>query len=432
MKTAFFIVCFFFSTLSIASLHSDVITSADEPFSTPDFLDLSDFSLSSSGSIPEGVRGELISGSLEWVRVRRNIAIPRARLHVEVQGAESGNAEVAKVFSPFTVKDGKAVVEILIPLVPGNRNPFKFSFVRKQKVESFDLKLVFTPKTKRNRIFIDSTCSKSGVSQTADSNVETWVYIGCDSKSVLSEETRTAQLSLNIFWAGAGDYVAFEGQNVANSEPSLWQFNLSSKPGKVKFLAGSSTLTLDYFIAEKVNRGRLGLGLGPYRYNFTGGGEDIKSIVAIPTLYGSYAVNDKYRVVFFDIFSYSKNISTLFGLYWNFNYEKFLDNRISFNIMIGITSTAFTAGGKWHFNPDFPQGVEFIFSDFLGKGKSLAVGGFIRPMLNDSYSYNTWARWGGKWFVELNYISWQWKDANQLYISDSLGLTVGTSLFGFL
>ncbi len=432
MKKTLLFFFTFIASLCLASLHSDVITTSDEPFSTPDFLDLSDFSLSSNGSIPEGVRGELISGSLEWVRVRKNIAIPRARLRVEIANAESGTADIAKIFTPFNVKEGKGIAELLIPLVPGNWNIFKFSFVRKQKIETFDLKLVFAPKVKRNRIFIDSTCSKSGVAETADSSVDTWIYIGCESQSILTEGLRTAQLSVNLYWAGVGDYLAFEGQNVANSEPSLWQFNLSSKPGKIKIAAATSTLNLEYFIAEKMNRGRLGLGLGPYRYNFTGGGEDIKSIVAIPTLYGSYAINDKYRVVFFDIFSYSKNISTLFGLYWNFNYEKFLDNRISFNIMIGLTSTAFTAGGKWHFNPDFPQGVEFIFSDFLGKGKNLALGGFIRPMLNDSYSYNTWARWGGKWFVELNYISWQWKDSNELYISDSLGLTIGTNLLGFL
>jgi len=68
-----------------------------------------------------------------------------------------------------------------------------------------------------------------------------------------------------------------------------------------------------------------------------------------------------------------------------------------------------------------PQGFEISYPDAFGrKNETLSGGLFIQPTATTPYQ-NVWARYGGNWFSELNYISWR---SNERYARMS-GVSVG-------
>jgi hypothetical protein len=261
-----------------------------------------------------------------------------------------------------------------------------------------------------------------------------WVYIGCRFISTSGDKYRTSNLEMYVLWEGlenAGP-ILVDGVNTESLLPSLWGFQLSSKPGQINLQNSSAeVLSVKYSLGDRHYLGSLGIGIGPYASEFNGVGEYDQGWSPLLTIYGSVFVNEGLRVVGFDATSISNRIWTDLGLYLSTENAKMLDQRLTMNLLFGGHIIGFRTAGKTHAVPSFPQGFEFIYLDAFAKGYSMSLGGFIYPEINGRSYYNLWWRWGGKIFGEINYLAAKESFDNESVVSKSLGITFGFPIARF-
>ena len=96
----------------------------------------------------------------------------------------------------------------------------------------------------------------------------------------------------------------------------------------------------------------------------------------------------------------------------------------------------FRSNDQHYLRPGGPQGIEIVYRDAFKRAHNFSVGAFAYPPINDRSYYNVWLRWGtGKFFGELNFISWREKAGtydSQTVFNRSMGVSFGFPLFRFL
>ena len=160
---------------------------------------------------------------------------------------------------------------------------------------------------------------------------------------------------------------------------------------------------------------------------------DLQAYTPVLTIYGSYFFNEALRLVMFDAVSLHGRTFNDLGAYLLVEQVRTIDERFSFNLLIGAHLIYFHHDNKDFLLPSGPQGVELVFRDFGLSRFDLSVGGFVHPPFNSRQYYNIWLRWGTKeLFGEVNYIAWE-EDLGTYHVYNrSLGVTVGFPLFRFL
>jgi hypothetical protein len=436
--------------LALLGLATDVFAS---PFSLPENLsqDLisesvptafevapfheSDFQVRWKRAVPADVRIELVPGSLTWVRIARMLVLPRARIRVHAPQVEAMQLRVGRSVQQLA-SDGK---EAPVSLFSGSQ---ELSIQRNGKVDRYPFELVFSPAAGspaallRSRVFVDSSCSSFRVEaiEGAPLPVTQWAFLGCRMVYGRSGGSLVPQLEVHLAWAGTHGSVLIGGipQSMELENPFVATVLLSADQPRVRLQDSSgASFEISAGIPRRLTTAFVGVGLGPYSYLIQVPGEKtVQTVAPITTLYGSYFLAEGSRVVFFDAFPVQGQWYNDFGLYFNTESSRALDERLSFNLLLGFHLISFKSPWGIQHRLGAPQGFEVIYRDALGRRTNLSVGGFFYPPIAGKAYYNTWLRIGSsRIFGELNYLSWRELagDGNQA-ISRSVGISVGAPL----
>ena len=422
------------------SVAHDVLSETVPTAFAPDDFEAADYAIEWQGGVaPEGVQVTLGAKSLEWVRVMEVLAVPRARLRVEIAGGASGVILHGGFVTPMNLgSDGKTLsTELPVALISGAKAPVELRFSRGGKNLTAKLNFQFRPRIRSEvaRIYRDPSCSRFGLQATASQmpdRDQSWAYIGCRLIVAEGAQTRTSVLELYVFWDGVGSTIQLNGAEVPESSASLWALRVGAMPGTAELAASGMSMKVTYRAAEKLKLGYLGLGIGPYLYQFGGVNDTKDTVVPMFTLYGSYFITEFLRLVAFDATTVGQNGSTDFGIYLNMENVRFIDRRLGINFLLGGHVLVFQTAGATYAKLGFPQGIEAVYSDAFGKGKNFSVGGFIYPLIDGKSYSNVWIRWGGSIFAELNYIHWRETIGISQVTAKSFGVTVGFPLARFL
>ncbi|HCM39838.1 MAG: hypothetical protein A2X97_14840 [Bdellovibrionales bacterium GWA1_52_35] len=387
------------------------------------------------------VKAELEAASLEWVRVNDLLVVPRARLFVSVEGIDAGRVMNAG-FSQAFWKNASGLSEVKLPvaLISGEGNPIEIVLKKDGREYRERLFLEFQPRHPGSspRMFIDPSCSKFGLTENSifsstkpgrPGQKNSWAYIGCRLVQTEGLGHRTSSLETFVFWDNVGQEIEIGGIRTPSSASSVWALRLHSEPGKVNLRAGQGQfdhkIALSYRVPQEFHRGAISLGLGPYSYFYRNSSYETSNWTIMPTFYLSYAVTETMRVVAFDATTLNEQFISDLGIYVNSEYIRTLDRRFVLNLMLGVHFIGFK-DQQYYFKVGAPQGVEMIYTDFLGAGRNLSLGGFIYPAIQGKSYYNTWLRWGsGQLFGEVNFISWEEKIDEKEFSARSLGVTLG-------
>ena len=397
-------------------------------------LTAADWTAEWAGPPIPGVSLALGARSLEWVRVADVIVLPRAHLVVEAEEAEAGQARNVGFSQAMTIENGRGSLDLPVALLSGPANTVALVVRRGGKELRGEVRLRFKPRFAEPHVYTDPSCSGQGVSaENVQLGPSQWLYVGC--RLVFSEgsEHRTAGFEVYAFWDGAGPAIDIGGVSTPATAPSLWPLRLRAEPGYVDLKADGTSLRLSYHTAPRLHLGSLGVGLGPYSYQYDAPGVAVKSANLMATIYGGYFITEMMRVVAFGALAIHATPYTDFGVYLDSEYLKIIDRRLTINLMLGAHVLGFNSGSQVKYALGGPQGFELTFKD-VRKGENLTAGAFIYPHIDQTMYYNVWLRYGSsKFFGEMNYISWiePLSDSDRVY-ARSIGLSIGFPVARFL
>ncbi len=427
------------------SLSDEVLSESVPTAFSPNHFDVLDFDFQwVSHPIPD-LQVQLAKGSLQWVRVREVLVLPRARLVVDVQNVQGGEVSSSGFSQPLIIdkdhdkdhgEQSHGHAEIPIALLSGDKNPILISVKRGDQVLRGKIQVQFKPGTELqnsdNHVYVDSSCSPFSVSvESLTPSLDDWIYLGCRQVRAMNQNSQTASLEIFSFWDNVGQTIQVGGVETQAASPSMWPLRLQSQPGQVLLQGKDHKILLHYKIAQTLHAFSLSMGVGGYSHGFTGGGEDFSNFAVFGTLYGSYFIAEDVNVVGFGLTALDSHNYTDVGLYLKLENNRFLDRRASLNLLIGGHAMGFKAQGQYYLVFSAPQGFELIYRDAFQRGRNLAAGAFIYPSISGSAYYNIWLRWGKQLFGEVNYIAWQAQPNTVSYSSNSLGITFGFPLARF-
>ncbi len=416
------------------SLARDVLSeSVPTAFAAFD-LDTNDYRIEWITDRPDGITAQLVQGSLQWVRVADVLTLPRARLHLEIKGAQSGRVSNAGFTQPLAQQEA----ELPVALISGDQNPIDLVFTRDGKEVHARLSLQYNPTSKPDsaRVYFDPSCSRFNMHFNANekqASTTGWIYVGCRFTELVGTPDKASSLEALIFWDGIGQTLTLGETPTPATSVSVWPLRLRSEPGSVTIKAAdSSEIKIEYSMAKVYRRGSLGLGIGPYTDHFSGNGELLDTVAPVLTLYGSYFITESMRLVAFGASTIDPHLTTDFGIYMHSEYLKFIDRRVVISLLLGMHAVGFRSQGNYYVIPGFPQGFELGFIDAFKKGYNFMSGMFIYPESDGKSYYNLWVRWGSsRMFGEFNYIAWSEKIDHQPVSAKNFGLSVGFPIARF-
>ncbi|NDD92507.1 hypothetical protein EBZ37_10520 [bacterium] len=395
-----------------------------------------DFEIEWKQSAPQGVRIEIVPGSLTWVRVSRYLVLPRARVRIEVPSETMAQVRIGRSIQLLTPESPEAPVSLfsaeheLILVNHGNASAHQFH-VRYSPKKQFS----------GSRVFVDVSCSPQNIKIVGGESLppNQWVYLGCRMIRSRSHAELVPQLELIVAWSGiSGSASVLSGNARVSSrsgKASLMSVLLSAGAPKVKLHEpNGASFQIEASLPKKLNRGSFGVGLGPYAYySEISGDERISQAAALATLYGSYSLSENSRVIFFDAFPVHKRWYNDFGLYFDNESSRALDERLSVNLLLGFHLITFWSPEGPQYRLGVPQGFEMFLRDALGRRKNASIGGFFYPLIDGKSYYNAWVRVGTRQlFIEANYLSWTEKmGVDGRAHARSFGVCVGGPFFFF-
>ena len=381
-----------------------------------------------NASIPH-VEVNIVDKSLQWTRMKHGLAIPRAQLHIKGKTIDSGSVHYAGFTHPIT--NGKA--EVPIALISGKKNAVQLEIQRGENVYRKKLKVVFQEyQQKQENVYFGSSCSSYFFEKIEEHLSDSWVYFSCRVNMDRRNGQFIPNLEVYLYWDQKNSIIHMNDTPLKEVAPSVYRFKVGKWTSrKLSFKSNHQKFSIQYSLPEKVNLGRVAMGLGPYHYLFEDGAADVKSLSPLMTLYFSYKLSDSSRLVSFEATSFHPSFFSDLGIYFLIEQGKFFDNRAKLNLLFGGHTLIFKSRDSTYFRPSAPQGFEILFKDFLEPRRTLGLGGFINPGVSGHSYWNVWIRWGGPYFVELNYIAFKEPLYKDTVFARSLGLMVGFPLFGF-
>lgn len=411
---------------------SEQVPSAFAPFE----LEASDYAVVRTSGGDRSLHAWIEQGSVRWVRVSGFVVVPRAVLAIEARGV-SGNVRHADFTQPFVASDGVLRARVPIALLSSEDPSVHIEVARGDKVERVSYALRFRPRADsgegRERVAFDTSCSPYGLSVISGSVPEdSWMLVGCRVVRTGRSFGMSATLELYVLWDHAGD-VLVDGVPRAPRLPGLFTLRVEASPGRIKLSARGRTIELGYRLPPVLHAGFMGAGVGPYYYAFERPERSVSTVVPLVTLYAGYAIRADTRVVYFAAAALHEVGYADQGLYLWLEQFRIFDERISMNLLLGGNLLVYHRVNRFVARINAPQGVEFIFRDFLGVNKNLTLGAFLYPDINGSAYYNGWMRWGSpRFFGEVNFLDWREPHSTGETKSQSVGVTFGMPLFRFL
>jgi len=242
-----------------------------------------------------------------------------------------------------------------------------------------------------------------------------------------------ATLDLFVFLDGSGNELKMNGSTVKAEAPSLFRIRLYPQNQPIVLESATGEIfELRYRIPTKLNRGFVGIGFGPYQYNFVAPATDVNTKAAIVTVYGSYQMSDSTYFTAFNATAIHKNYFSDTGLYFKSESVRFLDRRVTLYVMLGANMIAFKYGSDAKRKWGAPQGFEAVYRDFLSPNRSLVFGAFIYPPIDGKSYYNSWIRYGSPAiFAEVNYLGIRDKFEGDSVNVRTVGFSIGFPLARF-
>lgn len=405
-----------------------------------------------------GASARFVSESIEWVRVYDLFVIPRARLRIkisQIQQAVVTYFNKNQVFAPLsiehkrekrgTIKDShiESSAEIPVVLFSSQSNRIRVVAQINGKVFEDELVIKFSPKRTKEpvtRNYIDSSCSPYKIEVTIDElkgprQDSSWSYTTCRMVYTHAAIGRVPNLEIFVLWDQNSQELLLNGLPSHSNSDSIWAFSNRTKPGQfVLESKKQGALKITYRVNETLNLAFLGVGVGPYQYEFDAQNLNTKTWAPVVTLYGSYFISDNIRFIGFNATAVNPNYFSDTGFYVNTESFRVFDRRVSLSLMLGAHAIVFktTQGKEWKWGA--PQGAEIIFRDLFKRGYNGSAGAFILPRINGKSYTNAWIRWGNpSLFGEFNYISWEEPlvDIGSRAFSRSIGVCVGFPIARF-
>jgi hypothetical protein len=390
-------------------------------------------------SLPAGSKMEWDADSIQWSRIDDRIVLPRARVKIEVPGVDGVQVSTWERTTPLRKSTASSWFgEVMVPLVSGDASKLSVWVKKGKKETEYPITLERVGGEAGDSVGIDSSCSPwqiefSRRTVAKSANRPALVVMDCRVIRSVSAEGMLASLDLFLFLDGSGDELKMNGSTVKAEAPSLFRLRLypQNQPIILESTNGDS-FELRYRIPTKLNRGFIGVGVGPYQYQLQAPGTDVNTTAGVVTIYGSYQLNETVRFTAFDATAIHKNYFTDTGFYIKSESFRVLDQRVSVYVMLGANLNGFKYGSGTQKKWGVPQGFEAAYRDFLSPNRSLVFGAFIYPPIDGKSYYNTWLRYGSSSiFGEFNFLEVRNRfDADTVHVR-SVGFSVGFPLAKF-
>ena len=383
--------------------------------------DLADFpaTVESEGA---AVEANWIERSVKWVRAKDGLALPRARLRIVVRAAPErllllwrGRAVA------FQAGEGGAFTEIFVPLLEGGEARVELDGRPAARV-----KIAAKPKPSGApaiRHAIDHSCSAWNVSiQGLDD-----AYLSMSCRIVPVGRVGVEEALLEVRWTASGVTLP------DGSAPPMAAQLRDGRPARLTLIGpdGTSRLVeLSASVPPRLHRLQLAWGAGPYHLSSSAGSGD--GLEGAAMLYGNFRLRtaeDGMSVRAFEAAVSQSPANRAFfnnlGLYFAYDVARVWDGRLHVTALLGMQAVTFAPQGlaRTAYSTTLaPQGFEIAYPDAFGrKNRTLSGGLFLQPTVATPYQ-NFWLRYGGKWFGEINTISWRSNDRYARMSGVSVGL----------
>ncbi len=375
-------------------------------------INLSDFKVRTNIA-KDIIKVELIKGSTQWIRDKFNLLIPRARLSITILNQDLSIVLDHNNSSIIPEKHkGYHYTEVFFSLFDSNKLT-----VYRGKNELGKIWLEARPpssKTKTN--LIDYSCSRYGLK--LEGIEDEYISVGCRLERLGSFGKETPRLE--ITWSATNLRLpndANEPYIVVMTKGRNAELEVVDRSGKTKMVKFSASFP------KRLNRFKLGLGIGPYQFESKDFGQKKSSTAPSAMLYSNLMLSQSTSLRMFDALVAKNSVFNNFGAYFAYDLANILDDRIQIVPLIGFQHLYFKYDRSSSERQDFiyPQGFEINYRHAFGMENYLLGYGMFLSTSRDYDYTNSWLRFGKKVFAEINYIHWGRGERE----ASMLGLSIG-------
>ncbi len=383
--------------------------------------DLGGFPVTVEGAVP-GLSAEWIKAPVRWLRAKDGLPEPRARLRVFVAAAPERVAVRWRGRAiALQAAEGGAFTELFVPLLDGGVAVVDFDGKPAAKIR------VGASSRPGSAHAIDYTCSPWGLTVSGLDDA----FLSASCRMIPVGRVGSEEASLEVRWAAAGVTMP-DGGGV----PMTAQLRAGS-PARVSVLGPDGknrVVELSARVPARLNRLRLAWGAGPYNLSSSAGSGN--GAVGAAMLYGNFRLRHEDNLslrAFEAAFGRDPSHAVFFnnlGAYFAYDAVRAVDARLRLTVLLGAQIVTYAPRGlalASYGEVIAPQGFEVSYPDAFGiRNKSLSGGLFLQPGTTKRYQ-NMWVRYGGRWFGELNYLSWRNTDR----YATMWGFSIGAPLSQF-
>ena len=385
-------------------------------------IDLSEFPLLVEGATAP-VEAKWIEESVQWVRLKNNLMLPRARMKIvaKVDASRISLQYLDKVIS-LQGADGVSETELYFSLFhPGIIQVY----VDGKPSGKIVLRAMSRSKTNEKRHLIDYSCAPWLLEVKGVDNE--FISVSCQMIRVgkMGEEYPM----LEVYWS-AVNVKMLDGRTPPFT--AVFRDNKTVSATVIGSQGEKKIVEISAKVPLRMHRLKFAGGLGPYQFVAQ---KDLgtKKTGYAPSLmlYGNFWLTDEMSIRGFDAAVLSDPTSRAFfnnfGVYFAYEIGRALDKRVQILALLGFQGVTFAYDGLKGITFSqaiFPQGFEMTYMHAFGMKNYLLGGGmFLFPSGNNPYK-NVWVRFGKRTFGEINYISW----GNGELAATMWGLSVGFPL----
>jgi hypothetical protein len=399
--------------IAIGSL---VLVGEDHP--APDLTDFPAAVESDKGA----VEARWIERSVKWVRAADGLALPRARLRIVVH-APPERALLRWRGQAVAFQDGPdgAFAEIYVPLLEGGEARVEVDGRAAGRVTVAAKGAPTGAPSLRHAI--DHSCSPWNISIKGLDDA----YLSMNCRMTPVGRVGIEEAMLEVRWAAAGVTLP------DGSAPPLAAKLRDGHPARMTLVGPdgkSRVVELSAAVPPRLHRMRLAWGAGPYHLSSSAPSGNGWAGAAM--LYGNFrlrSADDGLSIRAFESAVSQSPTNTAFfnnlGVYFAYDLARVWDSRLHITALLGVQSVTFAPQGlarRGYSKGLAPQGFEIAYPDAFGrKNETLSGGLFLQPTATTPYQ-NVWLRYGGRWFGELNYISWRSGDRYARMSGVSVGM----------
>lgn len=386
-------------------------------------LILEDFKLKIEPKTNIQIEANLVKKSVQWVRDKNNLLIPRARLNINIYSHSSTIIAnyIEEIVIPEKNKKGSSF-DLYVNLFNPEKVIIKKALTTIGEVSIIvdDLSKKIKSRNQQTKL-IDYSCSRY---QLEFKGLEhEYMSIGCKLDRIKVDGKTVPRLV--VTWSTTS-YTLVDG-----SKPPFKVILHSSNPASIIVTdenKKNKRIIIKAKLPKRLHRLKTAIGFGPYMFEPKDGGMSRKQRVA-PALmvYGRYDLVKTTSLRLFNATVASRSVFNNAGIYFAYELADAFDGRLELVPLLGAQVLSFDYGSGRGFKHKaiYPQGAELVWNNaFNIENYSLVYGMFLSTSSSSDYE-NLWIRWGRKYFWELNYINWKRDNST----AKMWGLSIGIPFF---